>query len=233
MKLGIMQPYFFPYIGYFSLIAHVDKFVLLDEVQFIRHGWIERNRVLKPDGWQYIKVPLVKSPRDTKISGMEMREEAWRHKILAQLVHYKKRAPHYEQAIEIVTEALAIETNSITKLNSYGLRVVCDFLGIDTPIEVFTEMDLEIEPVEAADEWALTISKAMGASEYINPPSGRDIFDPEKYNREGIVLKFLTNNLTPYNQRRPEFMAGLSIVDVLMFNDQQAAKALVDDYTLD
>ena len=97
MKLGIMQPYFFPYIGYFSLIKHTDDFILLDTVQFIRHGWIERNRILKPsDGWQYIMVPLKKHSRETLIKNIEINnEQQWKEKILAQLQHYKKQAPYF------------------------------------------------------------------------------------------------------------------------------------------
>lgn len=94
MKLGIMQPYFFPYLGYFSLIKHTDRFILFDTVQFIRHGWIERNRILKPnEGWQYIQVPLIKDKgRDTVIKDVKIRNtENWQQKIIAQLQHYKKK----------------------------------------------------------------------------------------------------------------------------------------------
>ncbi len=95
MKLAIMQPYFLPYLGYFALIKHTDKFIVFDTPQYIRHGWIERNRILKPsEGWQYINVPLEKRPRDIAIKDLRIRQnDDWRRKILAQLEHYKKRLP--------------------------------------------------------------------------------------------------------------------------------------------
>ena len=99
MKLAIMQPYFSPYLGYFSLIKHTDNFILLDTVQFIRHGWIERNRILKPgwDTWQYIKVPLEKHSKNSIIKDIRIKtNQDWKRKLISQLVHYKKRAPFYQ-----------------------------------------------------------------------------------------------------------------------------------------
>ncbi len=102
MTLGINQPYFLPYLGYFSLINLVDEFILFDTVQFIRHGWIERNRILKPGfGWQYVSVPLIKAKRETIIKDMLINNEiAWQDKLIAQLIHYKKRAPYFNIVIE-------------------------------------------------------------------------------------------------------------------------------------
>ena len=101
MKLGIMQPYFFPYIGYISLVKHTDEFILFDTVQFIKHGWIERNRILKPTGgWQYISVPLEKHSLSTLIMDTKIRNnDDWKAKILNQLVHYKRRAPYKKETI--------------------------------------------------------------------------------------------------------------------------------------
>ena len=157
MKIGIMQPYFFPYLGYFSLIKHTDRFILLDDVQFINHGWIERNRILKPqEGWQYISVPLMKHSRDTKIKDITIRDESdWKCKIFAQLEHYKKKANYYNETISILKDALCIDTNSITKLNHHILKVICNYIGVEANIEIFSEMNLLIDPVNSPDEWAL------------------------------------------------------------------------------
>jgi len=114
MKLAIMQPYFFLYLGYFSLIKHTDKFILFDIVQFIRHGWIERNRILKPsEGWQYFRVPLQKHPRETKIKDILIdNDQAWKEIILAQLQHYKKSAPYYLNVIGILNKVFSQEYNN-------------------------------------------------------------------------------------------------------------------------
>ena len=235
-KIAIMQPYFFPYIGYISLIKHTDKFILFDPVQFIRHGWIERNRVLKPElGWQYIGVPLVKHERETLIKDVQINNnENWKERLLAQLQHYKKKSPFYKQTIEVVQKGLDIETDSIVKLNYSTLKAVCEYLDINFDCEIFSEMNLEIEPVNAPDEWALNICKALGYKEYWNPPGGMEFFNREKYINAGIDLKFQKVNVQPYPQRRgPENIeTGLSIIDVLMFNSKEKIMEMLDDFEL-
>lgn len=235
MRLGIMQPYFFPYIGYFSLIAHCDRFILLDSVQFIRHGWIERNRILKPrEGWQYIRVPLVRHPRETAIKDVRIDAKAdWRRRLIAQLGHYRTRAPHYSQVVDWLESALDVDTESIVTLNRHLLRAACDRLAIGTPIEVFSQMGMAIEQPSAPDEWALKICKAVGGvTEYWNPPGGKGLFDRAKYENHGIKLSFLAPRLTVYGQGRACSEAGLSIVDVMMFNDAAAIHGMLNDYEL-
>lgn len=236
MKVGIMQPYFFPYIGYISLIKHTDRFILFDGVQFIRHGWIERNRVLKPgEGWQYIAVPLVKHSRETLIKDVLIRNnEDWKAKLLAQLEHYKKRSPFYKDVIDVIRQGIDIETDSITKLNQSTLQAVCDYLGIPFKSEIFSEMDIKIEPVTAPDEWALNICKAMRYEEYWNPPGGMDFFNRQKYEDAGVTLRFQKVAVTPYSQRRgpDRIETGLSIIDVMMFNPVEKIHEMLDDYEL-
>jgi hypothetical protein len=229
MKLGIMQPYFFPYLGYFSLIKNTDEWIVFDEVQFIRHGWIERNRILKPaDGWQYISVPLEKHPRETKIADIQIRTgEDWRNKIFRQIEHYKK-APHYVAVVELISEALNVDTKSIVELNVRILQTICAYLSVRFNFSIFSDINLKIEPVTHPGEWAINISKALKAGEYINPIGGMEIFNPEQFRRNGINLVFLKNTLPAYNQRRKQFEAGLSIIDVLMFNDVAQTNALID-----
>ena len=125
MRLGIMQPYFMPYIGYFSLIKHTDLFILFDTVQFIRHGWIERNRVLKQnEGWQYVKVPLIKdNGRDTVIKDVRINNsENWKERMLSQLQHYKKTAPFYYKVIGLLKDIFSEDFDEIVTLNKVALE---------------------------------------------------------------------------------------------------------------
>jgi hypothetical protein len=235
MKLGIMQPYFFPYIGYFSLIKQTDKFILLDAVQFIRHGWIERNRILNPSGgWQYIQVPLKKHSRETKIWEIAINnEQTWREKIIAQLQHYRKMAPYFSRVIAMLKNVFSQEYASIVSLNKATLKSVCGYLEIKTPIEVYSEMELAIAPVNTPDEWALNICKAIdGVTEYRNPPGCMDLFDRSKYESNQIELKFLSVNSIIYDQKRPVFEPNLSIIDIMMFNSPEQINKLLDDYEL-
>ena len=231
MKLGIMQPYFFPYLGYYSLLKKTDEFILFDTVQFIRHGWIERNRVLKPvAGWQYVGAPLEKKSLATRIFECQTRnDEDWREKIIRQLNHYKKSAPFFRKTMRVVEDSLNIDTTSIVKLNENILRRTCAYLQIPLKMSILSELNLPIEEVAHPGEWALKICTSLGAEEYLNPPGGMEIFDQSQFDAAGIQLRFLKNSLRPYDQQRQTFEAGLSIIDVMMFNDVEQINSLIDD----
>lgn len=234
MRAGIMQPYFFPYIGYFSLIKQVDRFVLLDDVQFIRHGWIERNRILRPSGgWQYISVPLRKHSQKTAIRDVMINNDTdWKKKLAAQLGHYRK-APYYYRVMSMLEEIFNYQFDDITSLDRACLEHVCTYLQISTPIELFSEMNLTVLPVKAADEWALNICLAMkDVTEYWNPPGGRAFFTENKYLEAGISLSFHESIISEYPQLGGEFEPGLSILDVMMFNSVEQINKMLDRYRL-
>ena len=234
MKLAIMQPYFMPYLGYFSLINLVDQFILFDTPQFIRHGWIERNKLLQLNNETfYIKVPLVKHSQKTNIKEIKINHKTqWKDKIYAQLVHYKKKAPYYEQVILLLNEILDLKTDSIVELDLKALKVICKYLGINTPFYVFSEMNIEIEKVESPDEWALNICKAIKAEEYYNLPGGKSFFEKEKYDKEGLKLKFLKFEPTRYTQFKNDFVPFLSIIDIMMFNSKAEIREMLNQYEL-
>lgn len=229
-----MQPYFFPYLGYLSLIEATDQWIVFDPVQYKRKAWVNRNRVLKGDGsWQYFRVPVAKHSRNTLIRDIQVSEgEDWRAKIFGQLIHYKKRAPYYAQVLDLLKEAFSEKEASITAINTKGLDLVCQYLGIAFEYKIYSEMELEHKEVKHPGEWAWRISEALGAKEYLNPPGGEAIFQPEQFNSSGIDLIYVKNRLTPYTQKGGEFEAGLSIVDALMFNSPEDALKLVQDYEL-
>lgn len=233
MKLALMQPYFFPYIGYFMLIAHSDKFIAFDTVQFEKGGWMNRNRILKVNGgFSYINAQIQKSHIQTAIKDIKLsNSHDWRQKILHQLEVYKK-APFYSQVMDFLRDCFSFETDSLSELNIYLLKRVCDYLDIDHDIEVFSEMDIEIEDAEEPDEWGLNISKAIRASEYINAPGGATFYSREKYEEAGITLQFIEANLSPYDQNGEVFEPGLSIIDVMMFNSKSDIDKMLDDYRL-
>ncbi len=234
-KIAIMQPYFFPYLGYFSLIKHTDLFILLDEVQFIRHGWIERNRILKPgDGWQYISIPLIKHSQNFLIKEIKIKNaENWKNKITAQLDHYKKKAPYFTVVSNLINDIFSEDFSDITTFNHTALIRTCKALGLESNIKVFSEMEIKIEDPKSPDEWALNICKALGdIKEYRNPSRGRGLFDNNKYTKAGIDIKFHSINLKEYDQRRMAFEPRLSIIDVMMFNNSEEILNMLDEYEL-
>lgn len=231
-----MQPYFFPYIGYLSLIAASDKFILFDTAQYIRHGWVNRNRILKPskDDWQYITAPLEKHQRETPISEIYVRQDGWERKMLAQLQHYRKRSKYYAETIRIVEETLMSDYPDarITHRIAKSLELICQYIELPLNLSVFTEMDLQIAPAAEPDEWALNICKAMGATGYVNPEGGLDFFDVKKYEDADVAINFIRNNLTAYPQSNNQFIPGLSIIDVLMNNNPEQMHELVSNYSV-
>ncbi|MFZ4413844.1 MAG: WbqC family protein [Bacteroidales bacterium] len=234
MKLAIMQPYFFPYLGYFSLIQNTDQFILLDDVQFKRHGWIERNRILKPnEGWQYINVPLEKHSREILIKDIRIRKtENLKVMILKQLEHYKKSAPYFSEVIAFLNKVFNKEFDSIVKLNAHLLTESCNYLEIKFNYQIFSEMNLEIKPINAPGDWALNISKAMNANEYLNPIGGIHIFDEEAFKAAKIKLSFLKLSQPNYMQGNRLFEPGLSIIDVLMNCGIERTKELINQFEL-
>ncbi len=230
MKLGIMQPYFFPYLGYFDLIHQTDKWIVCDTLQYIRHGWINRNRVLHPShGWWYIIVPLTRHSSGAPIAEIEIApNQAWRRRIVRQLQHYKKRAPYFDETMGLVEEGLSSEQTSIVRLNVNCLSLVCEYLGIAFDYDLYSEMNLEIGPVQAPGDWALRISEALGADEYVNPPGGAVLYDPEDFRSAGMTLTIRHLPPLEYECHGYEFVPNLSIIDLLMWNSPEQIKAHLD-----
>ena len=234
MKIAIMQPYFLPYLGYFSLIKSTDKWIVNDEVQMIHKGWVDRNRILKQyGGWHYIRVPLVKYPYTTSIKDIRIRNhEAWKAKILAQLGHYKKRAPYYWNTIAFLKDAFAQKFEFITDQNVYLLKRTCEYIGIKFKYDILSDLDLNLEKIEEPDEWSLQISKQLGCDHYINPILGMNFYNREKYADNDITLNFLQMKQIPLYHGDMVSIDGLSIVDVMMFNSPEEINEMLDNYDL-
>jgi hypothetical protein len=234
MKLAIMQPYFFPYIGYWQLIHAADRFVLFDDVQYKRHGWINRNRILKPGGgWQYILVPLKKHSVTELIKNVKAHpDRQWKELIVVQLAHYKKKARYFDETIELVNASLyGNDEQDIAAINFSIIKHVCASLNIKTEIIRSSEQGFDYANVSDAGEWALRISEQMGAAEYINPAAGAELFDPEKFSASNIELSFLKSQEMVYPQRG-DFEPSLSIIDVLMFNGIEGTKSLMKNHSI-
>jgi len=231
MKLGIMQPYFFPYLGYFDLINYTDKWIVFDDVQYIRHGWINRNRILHPsDDWSYIIVP-VRYTRGMHIREVTIAEDGkWKKRIVGQLQHYKRKAPYYGGVMDLMEDCLALEDHRISHFNVFALRKVCAYLGIYFDFAIFSEMNLNLENIDGPGDWALRISQVVGANEYANPPGGEALFNKESFSASNIKLTI--RNLPPliYDCPGYKFIPNLSIVDVLMWNAAETIKNHLDQH---
>ncbi|MGJ7504893.1 WbqC family protein [Variovorax sp. ZT5P49] len=223
LRMAGMQPYFFPYLGYWQLIDAVDCFVLFDEAQYMKGGWINRNRVLKPGGgWQYIHVPVAKHPRDASICDVRIASgEDWQTRIVNQLAHYRPIAAHFADTLELVRACLdGGEKLGISALNCQAVRQVCAALGIRSQIVVSSAQDFDYADVAGPGDWALAHARQMGAAEIVNPVTGIALQDSGKLAAHGIGLSALHPPVgVAYSQGgKAPFEAALSIIDVLMFN---------------
>ena len=228
-----MQPYLFPYMGYWQLISNSDEFIFFDVVQYNKKSWMNRNRILYPDkskDFQYISIPIKKHSQGTLISDVVLNnDEKWQDKILGQLTVYKKlKAPYYNETIDLIKTIFSKEYESFLSLSIESTEIICNYLDIDLKYQIASDIDFDRDNIEGPGDWALEISKKLKATDYINPHGGYEIFDEDKYNTNGIDIKFLKSNLTPYKQSwREDFQAGLSIIDVLMFKSKEDIKALL------
>ena len=230
-----MQPYFFPYLGYFSLIKATDKFIIFDTPQYQYRSWINRNRIIdiNSDAWRYITVPVKKHKLEAPIKSIQIQNsENWKDKVIAQLGYYRKFAPNYETVIEFLLGTLNNEFDNLSELNIHTLEATCNYIGIDFNYEVFSEMDIAVEPAREPDEWALNICKAMKITDYINPERGQLFVNKDKYNSDNINLRFLVYENPEYDQKKNVFIPGLSIIDALMFNSLAEINQLLDGYHL-
>jgi hypothetical protein len=220
MIVAVMQPYFFPYLGYFDLIAAVDLWITLDTVQYIRRGWMNRNRILHPTGgWQYIHVPVAKHDRATKICDMHVAaDEDWRDYLLRQLDHYRRHAPFFDATQAMVRDCLARPSDSLGQLNVTVLERCCSALGLTFQHAYLSELGLPLRTIHRSDDWALGVCEALGATKYINPPGGRAIYDAQRFRQHGIELQFQEPLEFRYECQPYVFESGLSIVDVCMWN---------------
>jgi len=236
MKLGIMQPYFFPYLGHFALIAAVDEWVVFDVTQYTRKSWINRNRVLQlGSGWQYVSIPLENSSIHISISEAKVANSGDHERyVLGKISHYTKRAPYYAQVREIVGRTFAgVADDSLVSLNVSGLREVCAYLGLPFRYRICSQLPLEYPDRLSAGDWAPWISARLSADVYINPVAGRELFDPAIFAGGNVELRFL--DFTPFTYDTPgyNFEPGLSILDVLMWNSSDAiVKAIRENSSL-
>lgn len=227
MKLAIMQPYPFPYIGYFELMARVDRWVVLDVVQYTRRNWMNRNRILRPDeGWQYFVLPVSKMPLGASMRQIRLTnpDEAQR-RLLAQLQHYRKRAPYFPKVMDMVCDVFSrVKTNRLVDLNVASLNAVGEMLEIPTTLELCSSLG-ELENVEYSGQVVLQIAKRLNADIYINLPGGREIYDPREWTASGIRLAFTKMNDLSYECAPYAFEPNLSILDVLMWNSAEEIRA--------
>ena len=221
-----MQPYFFPYIGYFQLIRSVDLFVLYDNIKYTKKGWINRNRFLKNGVDAIFSVPLRKDSDFLDIKDRALADSFDRGKLANQLREAYRRAPHFDQAFPVVENAIMSPWENLFDYIYGSMMDVCRYLSIGTPIVVSSS--IAIAPALKAEDRVLGLCKATGASGYVNAIGGQKLYSREEFEAQGVELKFLQSHAITYPQFGSPFVPWLSIVDVMMFNSVPTIREFIE-----
>lgn len=226
MKLAIMQPYLFPYIGYFQLVAAVDKFVFYDDVNFIKNGWINRNRLLLSGEVRYITIPLSGASSFSKINEITLQaNDLWRKKISESVRHSYSKAPNFSEINNLLSDVLFSNETHISTLAKLSITAISRYLELETQF-VMSSSCYENSDLNSVER-VLDICRKEQTDFYYNLPGGRELYDNKLFESKGINLRFIKPSLSTYKQFSEQFHPGLSILDVLMFNDKSTVQEML------
>jgi hypothetical protein len=233
MKLAIMQPYFLPYVGYWQLMNAVDEFIVYDDIQYVKEGWINRNRILVNGGDDYITIPLKKAPVALDICDRYLAESwtAERFTLFNRISAAYRKAPCFAAVLPLVREILHYDEDNLFEFLLHSLYVVKNYLEINTPFV--------ISSMVGVGHWlksknkVLAICKARGAVTYYNPIGGVNLYDRMEFKAAGIDLHFLRARNFHYKQFDHAFVSSLSILDVMMFNPAERVREYLEYYELE
>lgn len=233
MRLAIMQPYLFPYLGYFQLLGAVDKFVIYDDVAFIKQGWVNRNRILVSGRAYRFSVPLRDASSFRRINETEVDRGSypgWLRKFLMTVDQSYRKAPCFEPVRQLLAMVFVGFSGSIASL---ALRSI---------VETAHYLDLKTEIVESpcaygndglkGEERLIDICVKEGADSYINVIGGQELYAREDFAARGITLHFIRSRPTMYRQFGEGFIPALSMIDVMMFNPPQRISELLGEFDL-
>jgi hypothetical protein len=227
-----MQPYFMPYIGYFQLINSVDKFVIYDNIQYTKKGWINRNRILANGKDQLITLPIKKDSDYLNVVEREL-SESWdkdKSKMLNVIKASYNKAPYFQETFELISKCLNNPEANLFRFIYDSIVLINDHLEIKTPIVISSTIDAD-HTLKSQDK-VLSLCKEQNADIYINSIGGVELYDKETFKQNNIKLNFIKSNPIQYKQFNNEFVSWLSIIDVLMFNSKEQIKEYLNNYTL-
>jgi hypothetical protein len=230
MTLAIMQPYIFPYIGYWQLINAADTFVVYDNIQFSKSGWFHRNNILLNGQKTLFSIPLKKDSDSLDVVDRFISDEAQKqiNKILAQIENSYKKSPYFKNVFPLIEGIFKYDEKNLFKYIYNSIIQVCQYLDIKTQIVISSRIDVDHSLI--AQEKVIAINKALNSTQYINPIGGTELYDTDAFERENIQLNFLESEIPEYKQLKGDFIPYLSIIDVLMFNSKEDIKNMLEKY---
>lgn len=228
MKLAIMQPYFLPYIGYWQMIKAVDTYVIYDDVNFIKGGWINRNKMLV-GGKEFLFNLLLKGASPNKLIN-EVEVDSNQTKLIKTIQCAYTKAPYYSVVMPLMEKVLTSNETNLAKFIGQSIIDIAKYLNLPTTFVYSSEIDKNCSL--KAQEKVIHICEVLGARYYYNAIGGQELYNKEDFKNQGIELKFLKTNPVQYDQFKNEFVPWLSILDVMMFNSPEKINAMLDNYEL-
>lgn len=231
MKIAIMQPYFFPYIGYFQLINSVDKFVIYDDVNFIKKGWINRNNILVNKKSYLFSIPLQNASQNKTINDINISDlDQWKITFLKTINSSYKKAPFYNDVFPIIEKIINFKQLNLASYIQFSIQSLCDYLKIKTQIKISSEIIKNNE--FKGENKIIDICIQMNATEYINPIGGIELYNKKNFINNNIELYFIKSENIVYDQFKNEFISSLSIIDIMMFNHPDKINNMLDQFVL-
>lgn len=232
MTLAIMQPYLFPYIGYWQLINAVDTFVIYDNIQFSKKGWFHRNNFSMNGKKTLFTIPLKKDSDNLDVIDRYLSDDSGKqiNKIVAQIKNSYRKAPYYSDVFPLIEAVFINQEKNLFYYIYHSIEMICDYLDIDTKIVKSSTIDID-HNLRSQDK-VIAINKSLNSTKYINPIGGIALYDKSSFNKEAIELQFLESEVPTYRQFNDEFIPYLSIIDVMMFNSKEEIKNMLEKYKL-
>lgn len=228
MKVGIMQPYFMPYIGYWQLMAAVDRYVVYDDVNYIKGGWVSRNNILMNGQAHMFTITLNGASPNKHFTEIAVRDDFKKFRKMLQSCYAK--APYYTEIMPILERIFDYEDKTLSVFIYNSFKVLQEYLGFNT--ELILSSDIEKDNMLRAEDKVKHICHLLGADTYYNAIGGQTLYDKDDFAQDGLTLYFLKTNNFTYPQYKNTFVPHLSIIDVLMFNGVEGTKRLLKEYTL-
>lgn len=216
MKLAIMQPYIFPYIGYFQLINASDLFIIYDNIQYTKKGWINRNRFLQNGKDALFSIPLKKDSDFLDVRERELSPDFKRIKLVNQMKTAYQRAPYFEVTFPLFEEIVSYDNPNLFHFIYNSIVKICHHLRINTQIAISSNFSIDHSLKNQSK--VIALCEEGGARTYINPIGGIELYSKEVFRARGIDLQFIRSKPFDYQQFGNEFVPWLSIIDVMMFN---------------
>lgn len=224
-----MQPYFFPYMGYFQLIDRSDIFVFADDVQYLKRGWINRNRILRAGEACWLTLPVRKGAHSLSINQRSY-EFVNARRLLRRIEASYRRAPRFDETFALVRQIMECSNANVAEFNMNLITRVADRLGITTRFVVSSR--LEKNAGLTGQERVVDICQRLGAAHYVNPIGGIRLYQAARFARAGIELSFVQSTVPAYAQFGDPPIGSLSIVDSLMFNGDSVIAEHLKAYRL-